>query len=953
MQRIFDGDGMDSNAQWLANFFRAQAKLGFEEGDYTRTRNSCEIVLGQANDDISTWRLLGDAALASKDSATARRSYERLHELCPKDAEIAVSLGKAYVQLSAWDAAALAFRQALKLEPQNSVAEQMLTMVEHMRQALTVLVESDIQAEPGRNDECPCGSGRKYKKCCLAKSTDVALLEALRQAMATEEWQQALSLIRDISPQTLEVRRAEAIASYRLGQRSHSRPLLTALFNELPDDAEVIAALADVELDGKDLPKVEQLAMRALALEPQNRIAWLVLCAFHARMGHDQDAEQGLRTVVEFAPDCRMAWERLGSFLRKLGRPNDELQVMLDWVERCPENHEAWFQVGFVLMTLGRDSQEARPYFERALQLKTDFHEAYCWLAQCYVDAGDSAQALQYFLHGLQIKPDYDLGWILLGSVYQKVGRQRESEGCLMRAIAINPHNGFAWNNLATTYLEAHVLGEAEQVIRVALQLIPDHAALWNNLGIILAGAQRLEEARVCFDKVQELDPTFLEVRINLAGTEASYGNLDLAIEHLQGLLEQSELARSNLLFFANYHPDWSIERIFETYQNMGRRFYPARRYFNYDNPLTTPRRLRIGYVSPDFRQHVCSLFIEPLLKNHNHADFEIFAYSAVRSEDDVTERYKGYVDHWRPCVGVDDIKVAEMIRRDGIDILVDLAGHTANNRLAIFALKPAPVQVTWWMGFAYTSGLDAVDYFLSDEEMVPKGYEHVFSEEPWRMPCPAVAYQPPANLPEISELPALRNGYITFGTLTRPVRLNHKVIRCWSELLHRVPGSKLMLNAPAFIDLGLSDYFAGLFAEHGISRDRLDIGCTSPPWPVLASMDIALDCFPHNSGTTLYESLWMGLPYVTLRDRPSMGRVGSLILRGLGRSEWIADTEAEYIDKLVGLASDVERLRVTRAGLRDEMRASPLCDGVSFAGRVETAYQQMWQRYCEEGEQK
>jgi len=943
---------MDSNVQWLVGFFRAQAKLGFEEGDYTRTRNSCELVLGQAPDDEGTWRLLGEAALASKDSATARRSFERLLELQPQESEYAVNLGKAYIQLQAWDSAALAFGQALQVNPQHPEAPNLLAMVEQMQQALQLLDNSPVTSV-GRNDACPCGSGRKYKKCCLLASTDDAMLASLRTAMAAEEWQQALSLATDIQVRSLETRRAEAMARYHLGQRRNTRPLLEALLDELADDAEVIAALADLELDSEDLPRVEKLARHALALAPENHIAWLVLCAFHARMGHAQEAEEGLRSLVGFAPACRMAWERLGSLLRKQGRGEDELSAMLDWVERCPESHEAWFQVGFVLITLGRSREDAQVYFERALQLKPDFHEAYCWLAQCYLDLGQSDQALNYFLQGLQLKPDYDLGWILLGGAYQKIGRQRESEGCLMRAIAINPHNGFAWNNLATTYLDAHELAEAEQVIRVALKLNGEHAALWNNLGIILSGAQRLQEAKECFAKVQELDPSFHEVRINLAGTEASYGNLDLAINYLDGLLEQSELARSNLLFFANYHPDWSIERIYEVYRDIAQRFYPERRYFEYANQRTTNRRLRIGYVSPDFRQHVCSLFIEPLLKNHQHNDFEIFAYSAVRREDDVTERYKSYVDHWRHCVGVDDEKVAEMVRADGIDILVDLAGHTANNRLAVFALKPAPVQVTWWMGFAYTSGLDNIDYFLSDEEMVPQGFDHVFSETPWRMPSPAVAYQPPANLPDVTALPAQRNGYITFGTLTRPVRLNHKVIRCWSELLHRVPGSKLMLNAPAFIDLALSDYYAGLFAEHGIARERLDIGCTSPPWPVLSSMDIALDCFPHNSGTTLYESLWMGLPYVTLRDRPSMGRVGSLILRGLGREEWIADSEAEYVDKLVELSSDVERLAAIRAGLRDEMKASPLCDGVLFAGRVEDAWRGMWQRYCEQGEQQ
>lgn len=944
---------MDINAQWLIEFFRAQAKLGYEEGDYIRTRNSCEIVLGQASDDAAILRLLGDAALSSKDGATARRCYERLHELCPKDAEIAVNLGKAYLQINAWNAAALALHEARTLDPTNAVAEQMFAMVQRMRQALNTLGESGSAGEPGRNDECPCGSGRKYKKCCLAKSTGIAVLEALRHAIEKEEWQHALNLIQDIHPLTLEVRRAEAIASYRLGKRSYSKKLLESLLGELPDDAEILAALADVELDGKDLPKVERLARRALTLDPENRIAWLVLCAFHVRMGNEQEAEQGLRTVVKFAPDYRMAWERLGNLLRKQRRWGDELKAVHDWVDQCPENHEAWYQVGFVIITQGGGAQEASQYFLRAIELKQDFYEAHCWLGQCYADLGEFEKAVHSLLVGLNFKPDYDLGWILLGGVYQKIGRQREAEGCQMRAIAANPNNGFAWNNLATTYLDAHEFQEAEQVVRVALKIAPDYAALWNNLGIILMAVQRINEAKECFYKVIDMDPGFQDVYINLSGIEASYGDLTQAIEHLSGILDRSELARSNLLFVANYHADLSAHQVYAIYSDVAGRFYQKRKYFSYDNERRQDRRLRIGYVSPDFRQHVCSQFIEPLLKNHSRDKFEVFAYSAVRSEDSVTERYKGYVDFWRPCVGVDDVKVAETIRQDGIDILVDLAGHTANNRLGVFALKPAPVQVSWWIGFAYTTGLKAVDYFLADEEMLPLGCEEVFSEQPWRMVAPAVCYPPRSDLPEVNELPALRNGFITFGTLTRPIRLNHRVIRCWSELLKKVPNSKLMLNSHAFLDVELSDHYASLFAAHGIPRDRLDIGCTTPPWSVLASMDIALDCFPHSSGTTLYESLWMGLPYVTLRDRPSMGRVGSLILSGIGRSEWIADSEAEYIDKLVELASDVELLKNIRAGLREEMRASPLCDDVSFAKRVESAYQSMWKRYCEQGEQQ
>jgi protein O-GlcNAc transferase len=365
-------------------------------------------------------------------------------------------------------------------------------------------------------------------------------------------------------------------------------------------------------------------------------------------------------------------------------------------------------------------------------------------------------------------------------------------------------------------------------------------------------------------------------------------------------------------------------------------------------------RRLRIGYVSPDFRSHVCAMFIEPLLSNHDKNKVEVFAYSLTRLEDAVTERFIGYADHWRHCVGLDDLTITEQIRADGIDILIDLAGHTGNNRLQIFAYKAAPVQVSWWMGFAFGTGLEQVDYFLADEQMLPPGCESSFAEKLWRMPAPAVAYVPPQRMQvEVGELPALSNGYITFGSLTRPIRLNHKVVKVWADLLKRVPESRLMLDSNFFSDQSLCDHFINEFAQQGIEAQRLILGYTSPATDALARMDIALDCFPHNSGTTLYESLYMGLPVVTLCDRPSMGRVGALILHGAGFDEWIANTEQQYLDKLVSLAGDIPALVETRAGLRQRMLDSKLCDPLDFTQRMEQTYREMWQRYCELGEQQ
>lgn len=940
---------MTVDTAWLVEFFRGQARLGFDEGDYTRTRNSCNRVLQQLPDDQEALQLLGEAALASHDSAGAVRGFERLMELAPENAEFALKLAKAHMQLQNWPAAGAAFAQVLELQPGHEEARHALQLIGSLQERLAVLGQLP-SVQPGRNDPCPCGSGLKYKKCCLASSTQQLLQQRVLQAFAAADWSQTIALAREVEAPSSAVSRAEGLARYYAGQRGQSYRLLKAARQTWPDDLELMAALADVELD-HDLASAKALASSALARDPGQWRARLVLIACHAREGQVSEAEGELRTLLANNPECDQGWQRLYNFLSKGQRQQEAWQAMVEWTERCPLNPAAWFQRGMAAMLVRGDDEEGRQSLEQALLLAPEHHEALCWLGLWHQNRQDPQSALNFLLRGLQLKPDYQQGWNMLGAVYHGVGRQHEAEGCFMRALAITPDQAEAWNNLANTYLDAHLLDEAERVMRVGLGLNDREPNLWNNLGNILGAAKRLEEARDAYLRVIEIDPGYQPVRINLSGVESNFGHLDHAIELLSTVLDAPQ-ARTNTLFFANYHADWSGEQVFAAYREVIAKYFPARQYFDYANPRTTNRRLRIGYVSPDFRHHVCAHFIEPLLSQHDHAQVEVFAYSLVRREDLVTERFLGYADHWRHCVGLSNQAVAEQIRADQIDVLIDLAGHTANNGLAIFALKPAPVQVSWWMGFAFGTGLKAVDYFLADEEMLPPGCESSFAEQLWRMPGPAIAYLPNPTMPEAGPLPALKNGYITFGSLTRPIRLNHRVIRVWAELLKRVPGSHLILDSGSFDDQSLREHYLAKFAEQGIAPERLHLGYTSPVWDALSTMDIALDCFPHNSGTTLYESLWMGLPVVSLRDRPSMGRVGALILRGLGRTEWIADTEAQYLDKLVALAADVEGLARLRAGLREAMAASPLCDGAGFARRMEETYREMWQRYCAQGEQ-
>ncbi len=330
-------------------------------------------------------------------------------------------------------------------------------------------------------------------------------------------------------------------------------------------------------------------------------------------------------------------------------------------------------------------------------------------------------------------------------------------------------------------------------------------------------------------------------------------------------------------------------------------------------------------------------------MKNHNHNKFEIYAFAELSQEDNTTQEYKSYADQWVPTQGFTDWEMAQKIRELGIDVLVDVAGHTKGNRLGVFAYKPTPISLSW-LGFGYTTGLSAIDYFLTDNIVVPQGSEHLFSEKIWHINnyC-YCCYEEKAKMGKVGPLPALEKGYITFGTLTRAIRINDRVIKVWAEILKRVKNSKLVINSRAYNNMLASKLIIKKFQAEDISPNRLEIGYQSPPWDLMRQIDIALDCFPHNSGTTLIEHLFMGNPFITFSNRPGVGKIGSSILSAIGHSEWIATSEEEYVQKAVKLASDIEKLNTTRGSLRKEIKLSPIMDHKGFVEKLEKIYQQMW----------
>ncbi len=713
-----------------------------------------------------------------------------------------------------------------------------------------------------------------------------------------------------------------------------------------PQEMDALVAL----FNGGRFTEAAALARTMTERFPRHGFGWKVLGAIFKHMGRSADALAPMQTAAALLPDDADAHGNLGASLQDLGRPVEAEASLRRALQIRPDHAQAHSNLGLTLQALGR-LDEAEASLRRALQIKPDLAQAHNNLGNILKGLGRLNEAEASYRRALQIDPDNSEAHYNLGITLHDLGRLDEAEASYRRALQVAPDNALAHNNLGSILKDMDRLEYAEASYRRALQINPNYADAHNNLGATLMAQGSLDEAETSYRRALALNPASALAHSNLGVTLMDLGQLDEAVACFRRALEiepDFAVAHGNLLFALNYHPDLSAEAIYQAYQEFdAQRGVPLRKTWRtHCNDRNPQRRLRIGYVSPDFRHHSSRSFLEPLLAHHDKTQVEVHAYAELVKEDYMTARYRSCVEHWIPTHGMSDDALAERIRSDGIDILIELAGHTAGNRLPAFARKPAPISLSW-LGYGYTTGLSAIDYYLTDEASAPTGSDGLFAEVPWRIATPAYSYRAPADMGEVNSLPAQHRGHITFGTLTRSIRVNHRTIRVWAEILKAVPDSRLVMDSRTFKDAAMQDRLAGHFARHGIARDRLEIGFHSPPWDVLRGIDIGLDCFPHNSGTTLFETLYMGVPYITLAGRPSVGRLGSSILQGVGHPEWIADSEDGYVAKAVDLASDLGRLSTLRSTLRSEMENSPLCDEEGFARRVEEAYRGMWQIWC------
>ena len=610
-----------------------------------------------------------------------------------------------------------------------------------------------------------------------------------------------------------------------------------------------------------------------------------------------------------------------------------------------PHQPMAWLCLGLSLCALNdSDAATVIPQALQHLPDNADLHNAY---GMVLAHAKDHQGALAAYDRALTLDPLFAQAHNNRANSLSHLDRPAEAEAAARQAIEVQPNYPNAYNTLGNILKEQNRLDAAATAYGQALALAPNFAAAHSNLGNVLKQANRLLDALSAFERAVALDPTYADGWFNLGNSLkdfARFDEADNAYQKAMDLAPSLTAAGHNRLFALNYHPSRSAEEIFSAYQDYERRFaapvYPQQP--QYSLPATAPQRLKIGYVSPDFRTHPTAHFLLPWLEHHDRKRFELFAYAELEAEDETTAHYRATVDHWCPTRSLNDTQLAERIRADGIHILVDLGGHTGGNRLDVFARKPAPVMASWWIVHVASTGLTAIDYLIGDAIGLPEGFDSICAETPWRLDGPSYVFRP-NPMGDISPLPALDNGFITFCSLSRLLRLNDRVVTRWAQILRACPDSRLIIGNKEFHDPAVRHWIQQRFAAHAIAAERLEFGYFTPVEDLLRRCDVMLDPFPQTSGTTLLQGLHMGLPSITLASRPSAGRQGAAHLTWAGHPEWVARDEDDYQAKILALVADLPRLSVLRTQLRDDLANSVLADYSGLTCRIEAAYEQMW----------
>lgn len=849
---------------------------------------------------------------------------------------------------------AVALHQSGQLEEGRKLYEQVLRREPRQPDALHLLGLLKAQAgDAAGGIELIRGAIKANARQPLFRLNLGRVLEgASRWAEAAEAYGQAARL----TPLEADLHRLEANARIQAGQQGPAAAALRRLLLLVPDHAAMLSALGDALYDtGALLPAAASYG-RAFALEPDllvagfNRGAALrdagrvgeALAAFRAvatvsplltqayeqivdlaaRSGDEGAAESACRSLLALAPDHPGAVRARGAGLSKGGRSAQATAWLARSAALEPANGEVPLGLGTLLQGLGRPVASA-PWFRRALVLDPAAATALSGLGLALAGSGNGGTAVRAAVRAAALEPDRADLAANAGSVFHRLGQGQPARSWFRRAVALAPAGALGWVNVGTGLLAANDFEEAVRVFgRVLAAGAGEHEALArSNLGVALMSLGRHGEAVAAFRAALDLDPADPEVR-------------------------------SNLLFCLCFTEDADLDAVFEEHRRFERHVPPVPRPDGaFDRHSRDPeKRLRIGYVSPDFQRYPGPgfHFLLPLLERHDRSRVEVFCYYNDLKQDEATRRFQRVADGWRDSAAMPDDELERRIRDDSIDILVDCDGHMSRNRMPLFLRRPAPVQIGLPL-YPNTSGLSTMDYQFADPRFAPPGAGRRHTEKLIRLPGCVLCYRPADSVFAPPERPPVETaGVFTFGSFSNLAKLNPPTLALWARVLRAVPDSRLMLKWRGLTVGGVARRFVDFFAAEGIAAERLVLRGTTPdPYEDYTRIDVALDPYFANGGTTNCDALWMGVPVLSIAGEAMISRWGAAMIGAVGLGDLVAETMDGYADLAVRLATDRGFLAAKRDGLRARMAASALMDEGGYAAAVESGYRAAWRRWC------
>ncbi len=682
-----------------------------------------------------------------------------------------------------------------------------------------------------------------------------------------------------------------------------ARQQLEQLLLSQPRHVKALNLLGVLSYVEEHYDEAARLAREALTLKPD----W---AAPHNNLGNAllalndfEAAEQCFRQALVCDPRYAEAWCNLALLLNRKGKYDDAEQAARSALENKPDFAGAISNLGSILINQGRFAEGVAEY-RRAVELQPDLIEAQINLAVAVEEPERLIVAMDHFRRVLEHHPDSYIALMRMAQAHQVLRENDLAEDYVRKVLALKPDALDAHIFLFTITASQGLNRRALEINRKAREL----------------GAGQVAGTMGVFNSLYD-DQTDDALIYGFAQNLAQRYELEL-----------HKLKQKNAAASASEENDHSHTKTVMSYLPLLKR--------------SSARKYRIGYVSKDFAKHSVAFFLEPILKHHDRDRFSIYCYANLFHSDEATERFKKLADVWHDVSLMGDDELEKRVLEDEIDILVDLSGYTAGNRITLFASRSAPVQVTY-LGYPATTGMKAIDYRLVDFVTDPQGQsEEFYTEKLWRLPGCFLTYQPFSDAPEVTVAPFVNNGYITFGSFNVINKVTERVVEVWSQILRAVPHSRLMLKSVTFSSARGKAYYQSLFEAQGLGADRIELFNWYPDsnghLGLYGKIDIALDPFPYNGTTTTCEALWMGVPVITLKGNRHLSRVGTSLLTQLGLTELIADSVDDYVQCAIDLANDFDRLATVRAGMRERMQASPLLDHAGFTRRLEDAYREM-----------